>query len=178
MFLIPPVITHASSIGMTFMTKWQSFEEEIIIVLIYFMVPTVPGAVMGNSLCNLTPKTNYCCCSVAQSCSTLCDTMDGSMPGFSALHSLLGFVKSTFMESVMLTISSSIVPFSSCPQSFPASVSFPMSWLFLSGVHRIRDSASAPDLPMNIQGRLISFKTSLIFLLSKGLSRVFSSTTV
>ena len=103
MFLIPPVITHASSIGMTFMTKWQSFEEEIIIVLIYFMVPTVPGAVMGNSLCNLTPKTNYCCCSVAQSCSTLCDTMDGSMPGFSALHSLLGFVKSTFMESVMLT---------------------------------------------------------------------------
>ena len=103
MFLIPPVITHASSIGMTFMTKWQSFEEEIIIVLIYFMVPTVPGAVMGNSLCNLTPKTTYCCCSVAQSCLTLCDTMDGSMPGFSALHSLLGFVKSTFMESLMLT---------------------------------------------------------------------------
>ena len=97
------MITHASSIRMTFMTQWQYFEEVIIIVLIYFMVPTVPGAVMGNSLRNLTPKTNYCCCSGAQSCSTFCDTMDGSMPGFSALHSLLGFVKSTFMESVMLS---------------------------------------------------------------------------
>ena len=50
------------------------------------------------------------------------------------------------------TISSSVVPFSSCPQSFPASESFPMSWLFTSGGQSIGASASASALPMNIQG--------------------------
>ena len=50
------------------------------------------------------------------------------------------------------TISSSVVPFSSCPQSFPTSGSFPMSWLFASGGQSIRVSASASVLPMNIQG--------------------------
>jgi len=49
------------------------------------------------------------------------------------------------------TISSSVVPFSSRPQSFPASGSFPMSWLFSSGGQRLGPSASAPVLPMNIQ---------------------------
>ena len=49
------------------------------------------------------------------------------------------------------TISSSIIPFSSCPQSFPASGSFPMSWLFVKGSHSIGASASASVLPMNIQ---------------------------
>ena len=55
------------------------------------------------------------------------------------------------------TISSSVVPFSSCPQSFPVSGSFPMSWLFSSGGQSIGDSASASVLPMNIQ--LFSFRT-------------------
>jgi len=50
------------------------------------------------------------------------------------------------------TISSSVVPFSSCPQSFPASGSFPMSWLFASGGQSIRASVLASVLPMNIQG--------------------------
>ena len=67
-------------------------------------------------------------------------------------------------------------PFSSCPQSFPASGSFPMSWLFTSGGQRIRASASASVLPINIQSRFPLGLTSLISLLSKGLSRVFSST--
>ena len=49
------------------------------------------------------------------------------------------------------TISSSLVPFSSCLQSFPASESFPMSWLFTSGGQSIGASASAPILPMTIQ---------------------------
>ena len=74
------------------------------------------------------------------------------------------------------TISSSVVPFSSCPQSFPASGSFPMSRLFTSGSQSIR--ASATVLPMNIQGWLPLGLTGLISLLSKRLSRVFSSTTV
>ena len=73
-------------------------------------------------------------------------------------------------------ISSSVVPFSSCPQSFPASGSFPVSQLFTSGGKRIRASASV--LPMNIQDWFPLGLTGLIALLSKGLSRVFSSTTV
>ena len=76
------------------------------------------------------------------------------------------------------TISSSVVPFSSCLQSFPASGSFPMSQLLASGGQRIGASASAPVLPMSIQGWLPLGFTGLISLLSKGLSRVFFSTTV
>ena len=76
------------------------------------------------------------------------------------------------------TISSSVVPFSSCPQSFPASESFPMSQLFASGGQSIGAPASASVLPMNIQGWFPLGLTSLISLLSKGLSRVFFSTTV
>ena len=63
-----------------------------------------------------------------------------------------------------------------CLQSLPASGSFPMSWLFTSGGHSFRASASV--LPMNIQGWFPLGWTGLISLLSKGLSRVFSSTTV
>ena len=76
------------------------------------------------------------------------------------------------------TISSSIFPFSSCPQSFPASGSSPMSQLFTSGGQSIRASASASVLPMNIQGWFPLGLTGLISLQSKGLSRVFSSTTL
>ena len=76
------------------------------------------------------------------------------------------------------TISSSGATFSSCPQSFPAPKSFPMSWLFISGGQRIGASASAPVLPMNIQGWFPLRLTDLISLLSKGLSRVFSSTAI
>ena len=76
------------------------------------------------------------------------------------------------------TISSSVVHLFSCPQSFPASESFPMSWLFASDGQSIGASASESVLPMNIQGWLPLGLTSLIFLLSKGLWRVFSSTTL
>ena len=74
------------------------------------------------------------------------------------------------------TISSSVV--SSCLQSFPESGSLPMSWFFTSGGQIIGVSASAPVLPMNIQGWFCLGLTDLIFLQSKGLSRVFSNTTV
>ena len=78
------------------------------------------------------------------------------------------------------TISSSVALISSCPQSFPALGSFPMSQLFASGGQSIGDStsASASVLPMSIQGWFPLGLTGLIYLLSKGLSRVFSSTTV
>ena len=76
------------------------------------------------------------------------------------------------------TTSSSIIPFSSCPQSFPASGSFPMSQLFPSGGQSIEVSASASVLPMNIQDGFPLGLTDLISLQSKGLWRVFSNITV
>ena len=76
------------------------------------------------------------------------------------------------------TISSSVVPFSSCPQSFPASGSLPMSQLLASGGQSIGASALTSVLPMNIQGWFPLGLTDLISLLSKGLSRVFFNTTV
>ena len=74
------------------------------------------------------------------------------------------------------TTSSSVVPFSSCLQSFPAS--FPMSWLFASGGQSIGASASASVLPMNIQDWFPLGLTGLISLLSKELPSVFSKTAV
>ena len=76
------------------------------------------------------------------------------------------------------TISSSTVLFSCCLQSFPASGSFPMSQLFASSSQSIGASASASVLPMNIQGWFPLGLTGLISFQSKGLSRVFSSTTI
>ena len=76
------------------------------------------------------------------------------------------------------TVSSSVVSFSSCFQSFPASGSFPMSQFFTSGGQSIGASASASVLPMNSQGWFPLELTCFISLLSKGLLRVFSITTV
>ena len=75
-------------------------------------------------------------------------------------------------------ISSSVVPFSSCPQSLPASGSFPMSQLFTSGGQIIGVSASTSVLLMNIQDWFPLGWTNWISLQSKGLSRVFSNITV
>ena len=76
------------------------------------------------------------------------------------------------------TISSSVVPFSSCPQSFPATGYFPMSQLFASGGQSIGVSASTSVLPMNTQDWSPLGWTGWISLKSKGFSRVFSNTTV
>ena len=75
-------------------------------------------------------------------------------------------------------ISSSVVPFSSCPQSLPASGSFPMSQLFAWGGQSTGLSALVSFLPKNTQGWSPLGWTGWIFLQSKGLSRVFSNTTV
>ena len=76
------------------------------------------------------------------------------------------------------TISPHTVPFSSCLQSFQASRSFLRSQFFKSGVQSTEASASSSVLPMNIQGRFPLGGTGWIFVQSKGLSRVFSNTTV
>ena len=75
-------------------------------------------------------------------------------------------------------ISSSVIPFSSCPQSLPASGSFPVSQLFSWGGQSIGVSASISVFPMNTQDWPLLGWTGWISLQSKGLSRVFSNTTV
>ena len=76
------------------------------------------------------------------------------------------------------TISSSVIPFSFCPQSFSASGSFPMSQLFTAGSQSIGVSAATSVLPINTQDWSPLGWIGWIFLQSKGLSRVFSNTTV
>ena len=93
---------------------------------------------------------------------------------FTISQSLLRFKS---IKLVMLSISSFVIPLSFCLQSFPASGSFPMRWLFASGGQNIGASASPSVLPMNIQGWFPLRLTGLISLLSKGLSRAFYSTT-
>ena len=91
--------------------------------------------------------------SVAQSCPTLCDPMDYSMPGPPCPSPTPRVHTNPWPLSWWChpTVSSSVIPFSSCPQSFPASGSFQMSQLFASGGQRIGVSASASVLPMNTQ---------------------------
>ena len=90
---------------------------------------------------------------------------------------MMSWMTSWHMMTLMRlsTISSSVAPFSSCLLPFPGSGSFPVSQLFAGG-RSIRSPASALVLPMTILGWFPL--TSLIFLVSKGLSRVFSSTTI
>ena len=76
------------------------------------------------------------------------------------------------------TISSFVIPFSSCFQSFPASGSFPVSQFSISNGPSIGASASASVIPMNIQGWFLLGLTGLISLQSKGLSKIFSNTIV
>ena len=116
---------------------------------------------------------------VAQSCPALCDSMDHSTPCFSVFHYLLEFAQiHVHWVKDAIQPSHPCPPFSSCLQPFSAAGSFPVSWLFTSGDQIIGASASASVLPMNIQGWFSLGFTGLISLLSKRLSRVFSSTTI
>ena len=118
--------------------------------------------------------------SVAQSCQTLCDPINLSTPGLPDHHKLLEFTQTHVPSSQWChpAISSSVIPFSSCPQSLPASGSFPTSQLFAWGGQSIGVSASASMLPMSTQDLSPLGWTDWISLKSKGLSRVFSNTTV
>ena len=115
--------------------------------------------------------------SVAQSCLTICDPMDCSTPGLPVHHQLPEFTQ-THVHWVADAIQQShpVIPFSSHLQSFPASESFQMSQFFASGGQSIGVSASV--LPMNIQDWFPLRQSGWISLQSKGLSRVFSDTTV
>ena len=114
--------------------------------------------------------------SVTQLCPTLCDPMDCSTLGLPVHHQLLN--SCPLSQWCHLTSSSSVVPFSSCLQSFPASGSFQMSQLFAPDGQSIEVSASTSVLPMNTQDWSPLGWTGWISLQSKGLSRVFSNTTI
>ena len=123
-----------------------------------------------------------CCCSGSKSCLTLCDPMDYSTPGFPVHHQILELAQTRvhWCQWCHPTISSSVIPFSSCLQSFPASGNdaFQMSQLFTSGGQRIGVSASASVLPMNTQDWSPLGWSGWISFQSKGLSRVFCNTRV
>ena len=110
----------------------------------------------------------------------LCNPMNRSTPGLPVHHQLPEFTQNSCSLSQWChpTISSSVVPFSSCPQSFPASGSFQMSQLFPWGGQSIGVSASASVLPMKTQDWFSLGWTGWISLQSKGLSRVFSNAIV
>ena len=118
--------------------------------------------------------------SVTQSCPTLCDPMGRNTPGLPVHHQLPEFIQTPVhwaSDAIQPTHPLSS-PFSSHLQSFPASGSFPMSQFFASGGQSIGVSASSSVLLMNIQDWFPLGWTGWTSLLSKGLSRVFSNTTV
>ena len=118
------------------------------------------------------------CCSIIKSCPTLCHPMDCSTPGFPSLPPEVCSNSCPLSQWCHPTILSSAAPFSFCLQSFPAPRTFLVSQLFALGGQNIGASALASDCPVNIQSWFPLELTGLISLLSKGLSKVFSSTTI
>ena len=117
--------------------------------------------------------------SVTQSCPTLCDPMNCSTPGLPVYHQLPESTQNhVHWVSDTIQPSHPVIPFSSHPQSFSASGSFQMGQLFASSGQSIGVSASISVLPINTQGWSPLGWTGWISLQSKGLSRVFSNTTV
>ena len=112
--------------------------------------------------------------SVAQSCPTLCDSMNRSMPGLPVHHQLLEFTQTPVhrVSDAIPAISSSVVPFSSCPQSLPASESFPVSQLFAWGGQSTGVSALASALPKKSQGWSPSEWTGWISLQSYQIANI------
>ena len=118
----------------------------------------------------------FCGCSVAKSYPILFNSVNCSLPDSFVLLYLSEFAQTHIYWVSDAILPSSVALFSSFPHSFPASGSFPMSQLFASGGQSI--GASTSVLPMNNYGWFILGLTSLISLLSKELSGVFSSTTI
>ena len=144
---------------------------------IYVSLPWPTGPFDKFLFWSIGPFDQVCCCSVSQSCQTLCDLMNCRLlcpspsPG--------GCTNSCPLSQwCHPTISSSVVSFSFCPQSFPGSGSFLMSQLLASGGQSTGASASASVLPMNIQSWFPLGLTGLISLQTKELSRVFTNTKI
>ena len=124
-------------------------------------------------------KSKWCCCSVARLFQLSVTPWTASHQASLSITISQSLLRLTSIELMMpFTISSSVTLFSFCLQSIPASESFPVRQLFASGGQSIGASGSASVLPVNIQGWFPLGLTVLITLQYKGLSRVFSSTTV
>ena len=153
----------------------------IVNVLVIFKIRMATYSGRGSGTVLERQDRIYCCrCSVAQSCPTLCNPMDYSAAGFSVLHHLLELAKTHvhWVSDVIQPSCPILIPFSSCLQSFPGSGSFPVSQYFASGGQNFGASVSTSVLPMNIQDWFPLGLTGWISLQSKGLSRVFSNSTV
>ena len=131
-----------------------------------------------SELLYLRYSNSMCCWSVAKSCPTLCDPMDYTRLPCPSLSPGVWSNSCPLSQWCHPTISFSVVPFSFCFQSFPASGFFQMSQFFESGGQSIGVSVSASVVPMNIQDWFPWGWTGWISLQSKGLSRVSSNTTV
>ena len=138
---------------------------------VFFFYPVSPPLTSGKcSFTHYNIMGRCCCCSVAKLCLTLCNMQHTS---FLVLHFLPEFAQTHVhwvSDAIQLSHPLSS-PLLSCSQSFPASGSFLMSWLFASGSQSIKTLASV--LPMNIQHWFSLGLVGLISLLSKRLSRVF-----
>ena len=120
-------------------------------------------------------------CSVGKSYLTLCDPMTAvcqASLSFTISQSLLKLLSNDWVSDAIQPSYPLSPPSPPTLSFFPASRYFPVSWLFASGGQNIGSSASASVLPINIQGWFPVGWTSLISLQSKGLSRVFSNTTI
>ena len=125
---------------------------------------SVTSYLNSTLLCSQNSFCQRWCCSVTKSCPIPCDPMDCSTPGFSVLHYLPELVQTCRLSQwYHPAILSSVGPFC-CPQSFPASESFPTSQFFASGGQSTRASASASVLPMSIQDWFPSRRTGLMLL--------------
>ena len=132
------------------------------------------------SVKKLRQLAGFCCCSVAQLCLILCDLMDCSMPGFPVLHYFPGLA-----QTHVCWVDDAIQPSHSLSPPFPPALSLSQHWGFFlmsrpfeSGGQSIGASASTSVLLINIQNWFPLGLTGLISLLSKGLSGVFSSTSI
>ena len=123
-----------------------------------------------------TPSNSCCCCSVTESWLILCDAVDCSTLPCPLPSPRVCSNPCPLSWWCQPTILSSVIPFSFCPQSFPASGSFPVNQLFASSGQSI--GASASVLPMNIRGWFPLGLTGLISLQFRELSRIFSRATV
>ena len=161
----PP--TTAPLLNIQEITQFKPFPEIPSIYLLRFI---------NHSVSDI-PMNPFDSCSVTKLCLTLCDPINCSTPSFSVLHYLLELVQiHVHLLGDAIQPSHSVTLFFSWPQFFPASGSFPMSQLFATSGQSIEASPSV--LPINIQGWFPLGLTSLISLLFKRLSRVFSSTTI
>ena len=132
---------------------WKSLKIWKYKILVECGAPKTWALLPGVWVSTYPSETIVVRCSVSQSCLTLFDPMDYSTPGFSVLPYLPEFAQTRdHWASDAIQPSHPVFPFSSCPQSFPASGSFLVSQLFTSGGQSIRASTSTTVLPMNIQG--------------------------